>query len=164
MTLNRGEFESYRSFVESKLKSTEKTDLNALGIALGVAGEAAEFVKACRQTDPMEAKLELGDFLFYVVALSIVTDHPIEIVFKVEPNRNCVDPGIKFLIEVGLYVDYIKKRHWNLKDAKHVDHLEKAFQYLYTILSRSGITLTEAIQLNKEKLSKRYPNGFRSNP
>lgn len=66
-------FEDYKSFVHSRTKKLATPALNLVHMALGISGEAGEFVDAIKKhfiygkpLDTVNVYEELGDLLFYI--------------------------------------------------------------------------------------------------
>lgn len=66
--------------------------------------------------------------------------------------------------ECGEILGFFKKKIYHKRKTmtrdKLVEELGDEFYYFTALLINQGITFQEIIDVNKEKLNKRYPNGF----
>lgn len=146
--------------------------------ALGLAGEVGEVVdllkKAWGHGHPLDSeklKKELGDSIWYVVALALQFDIGIE---RITPRRLIDDIGpdhrgqrALFLTTLVGCVNHRLLRIWysdSWKDALFEKRLARDLTGLFDQLEQLGldnsIGLLDILQANVDKLRLRYPEGF----
>lgn len=141
-------------------------DINLIHCALGLAGEIGEVTTAANISNDEFVK-ELGDFEFYFEGLnqSLGRERQFPEV-KEKPQYT-----LPALMEATLVlVDDIKKMVINGKDVninKSVQNVEWALAKVYKVLEHASnfdgkgtvVTREDVLQVNINKLSKRYPAG-----
>lgn len=136
--------------------------------ALGLAGEAAELVEAVREYlsedgTREEIRKELGDCLWYVVALAGADAEA-----HVEDHRGAWHPPFigmhstadAFQQLAGKVCDKVKKSEWHDKDVWIGADLLAALSVLEQIAGHLDTTLDHIAAKNVEKLQARWPQGF----
>ena len=121
--------------------------------ALGLVGEATEFVKSGKEDD------EGGDALFYFYALSSEVRHDVNEAVWTDSVGSSEHWDKALLIAVGAVSELIKKMIFHSADVRETLPLALCrVQYVLDFCLQSPIE--EIKQLNKSKLRKRYPEGF----
>lgn len=170
--------QGYENEVRRLLGAHEK-EISAY--ALGLAGEAGEVVDLLKKSwghghplDVEKLKKELGDCLWYVVALALQFGIPID---RITPRRLIDDTapehrGSRPLMIVGVVgrVCRMLEREWYSEAGAFMraGGLEKALvrdlKYVWDQLEQlgleHGLTLGSILQANVDKLRLRYPDGF----
>lgn len=169
----------YETAVRRLLGAHEK-EISAY--ALGLAGEAGEVVDLLKKSwghghplDVEKLKKELGDTFWYVVALGLQFELPIE---RYTPRRlvDDLDSGEfnrgnrpLLLIElVGGTVRILRRRWYDERDytdgvrfqAQLAKRLRCIFDQLEQLGLQHGLSLGTILQANVDKLTLRYPDGF----
>lgn len=146
--------------------------------ALGLAGEVGEVVdllkKAWGHGHPLDSeklKKELGDSIWYVVALALQFDIGIE---RITPRRLIDDIGSAqrgqrplLIVELVSRVVHKAGGFW-YHDAgldmrfpeRFARELRNVFDQLEQLGLEHGLSLAEILQANVDKLRLRYPEGF----
>ena len=134
-------------------KDLSKTD-SLLNACLGLAGEYAEL----RDTlDVDDRKNELGDLHWYF-ALAYVNSE----IDNLEDVSTEMD-DINLLKTIGNLCDYVKKivyQGHELDKVEMTNLISKLFNRLRQECYIQGFSQTEIMQLNIDKLMRRYPEGF----
>jgi NTP pyrophosphatase (non-canonical NTP hydrolase) len=166
----------YAQFVESRVKWFSDHRMNLLHAAVGMVGEAIEFMTA---RTPQEVKEEFGDMLFY-------HEHFRQAIFRANPYSESFSSGLRrdwscevrhsamrdfhvgainqaLIIEAGDILDQTKKlwvynKPADFKDLqRRYDALQEHFENLSFLLN---MPLELVAKANVEKLQRRYPKGY----
>ena len=170
--------QGYENEVRRLLGAHEK-EISAY--ALGLAGEAGEVVDLLKKSwghghplDVEKLKKELGDCLWYVVALALQFGIPID---RITPRRLIDDTApehrgsrpLLIIRTVGrvcamLQREWYEERGAFLYRASAEKVLTRDLKYIWDQLEQlgleHGLTLGSILQANVDKLRLRYPDGF----
>jgi NTP pyrophosphatase (non-canonical NTP hydrolase) len=146
--------------------------------ALGLSGEVGEVVDLLKKAwghghplDREKLKKEIGDAMWYVIALALQFGIPVA---NVTPRRLIDDIGHEhrgqrplLIVELVSRVVHKAAGFW-YRDGSHdlrfperfARCLRDVFDQLEQLALENGIGLTETLQANVDKLRARYPDGF----
>lgn len=168
---------NYRGFVALKAKlgvdiMAQLTEQKAhmLHMAIGVAGEAAELLASNSMENTIE---ECGDLEFFLEGLTINNNifqanfHSLYSMLNVQVKLKNIEELksiIKLLaIEAGTLLDTIKKYtiyNKKLDTAILTSSWRVIHNYLEAIYVYLGVTRVKVLQMNADKLNKRYKAGY----
>lgn len=140
-----------------------------LNAALGLAGEASEYLKALSEEDEKEIKKELGDLQWYVALMCDSCSIDFGILMASREMFE-IPEGTLFAREVALpsltgnICDYVKKVYFQghqLSQRSMFETLSYFQNFILAICSARGFKIEEIWKLNIDKLKKRYPDGFK---
>lgn len=157
-----------RSVFRTVNKNLDRRD-SSLNATLGIADETFEVLDILLSKSSIEKSydlcLELGDLIWYATylwSLYFTTDSIDFQTFK--PRKlNLQELQHNLVIEAGNIVTLMKHSHFHkhLLDTEILkSSLINIFQLVSDLAAFAGSTLSEVIELNIEKLKKRYPDGF----
>lgn len=130
--------------------------------SLGLIGEATELLEEYVFGSGEELKKELGDVAHYAVGIAEVTDFKFNFLLK-EIDIDTRDLLISLNISTKEISESTKKyvfhRHpFDLES--YEEPLKFIFNAIFTLSKRFGFELSEVLEVNIEKLKKRYPDKF----
>lgn len=150
----------------------EETFLNCV---LGLFGESAELLDVFLKTEEgftHEALKELGDILWYVAVMSATKQLDVEKMFDIamyeftnSESDGMLNPTYKMIIHAGAIGDHVKKvRYQGHKlEIEIIEYnLTKIVQYVADISYELDSSIKIVMDMNIEKLMKRYPEGFKA--
>lgn len=181
---------TFNEYQEEALRTANPECRNIINVALGLCGESSEFMelltnetKSSTERDKSHLCKELGDVSWYASVGSYVLGYKLSNIidsdnYHYTPNEwqkmfgssknqtfNVIDLSITLSVRCGEFADVIKKRVFQ----GHGLNKEKLVKILYDILwlvamlyDKIGYKFEEGLQMNVDKLRKRYPNGFES--
>ena len=182
------DYENYTHFVRNLVSPNSSKSFHAeletaaLGL-VGEAGEVADHVKKIlfhelEFTDDVRRKmlLECGDVLWYVAFTASALHVPLQDLFEEEidlPTQNFEQDLRCYSLKVASYAGRIADLLNKVVDGDCVEilderqdvkflvfyNLSKMSKYMVTLISVLGSSLKEVIEMNIDKLSKRYKNG-----
>ena len=133
--------------------------------ALGLAGEAAEYLESVASENIDNDKKELGDIQWYIALMCDVFGFDISALMELKQDTECEVFHKQVLLPsvAGRICDQVKKIYFHGHGVPKADLflLLAYFQSLIlNICDESGFDIKEIWQLNIDKLKKRYPDGF----
>lgn len=134
-----------------------------LHMAVGIAGELGELIKALYNEDEENILEELGDLEFYIAGMKPTTE--LHQVYGVGDTWLSGDTATDMLYVSGELLDCVKRHaiYGKPLDVFRLSTLLSALEYaLFCVYQDTGILQAQAIQYNREKLQARY-NGKYSN-
>lgn len=176
---------TFNEYQKEALRTANPECRDIVNVALGLCGEASEFsclllFDDCNDDDSVLAK-ELGDLCWYVSVGSFVLNRDLsEIAGTIErkdyPSPNDYQKTVMKYFDkdkyftcarvmelCGEFADVVKKHTFQ----GHELNVHKLYEILCLILHGIaalfdfiGYTFEEGLQMNVDKLRKRYPNGF----
>ena len=141
---------------------------------MGLCGETGEVLENINRyydnetleiSKPEKIKDELGDVLWYLSDIAFKHNQKLSDIHY--PGTYCCikDAGINLAIASANVADYLKKVYGH----NHTINLERLKELLGVVLHYMGVIshhskfdLTDVMDMNIEKLMKRYPEGFES--
>jgi len=171
-------YQEYSRFVMEKFVMSDAKD-GIFHALVGIMKETGEMLFAIEQSKPEKELIkELGDVLFYIVALRGVLGKDnlsepynkffLQEVINIQPYHQIHDFAINVLKEIPLLAEYISKFQWNVYSNDY--SLKKAWEE--KVLEQSEIVLSMLFQViscvctiqyvaikNMEKLKKRHGDG-----
>jgi NTP pyrophosphatase (non-canonical NTP hydrolase) len=132
---------------------------------LGLAGECAEVVEAFMSPRSVDIDVikEVGDVLWYIDRLLMTIDNDFVRVYAGDFHESDERTCWSLILHAGSIADLVKKHLFHgipLKVPELVDFSTRIVSCLHHILRAVESSVPQAMQMNVEKLAKRWPNGF----
>lgn len=157
--------ESLTNLVQRTASSLELNNHNLCIYTMGLVGEIGEAIHAFNDNDERGFYQELGDVVWYTVALSLVKcqNAPPDTFFALKTNSSTfnTEDCLYYLLEAlyaGLdYMEKVKKyvRDYPERPLGSIDGYLRPLEILAV-----QFDLSDSARLLSQKLLQRYPNGF----
>lgn len=178
----------FNDYQKEALRTANPECRNIVNVALGLCGESAEFLelltnetKSQVERDADHLAKELGDIAWYAAVGSYILGYELSDIidpqdYHYTPNTwqqrfganknqsfNIVDLSLTLSVYCGKFADVVKKHCFQgheLNKEKLVKRLFDIFWIMAMCYDLIGYKFEDGLQMNVDKLRKRYPDGF----